>query len=108
LEWFQAEVVVIPTAFAECNKNITCYTLIGIFRMLVGEGCEHLLKLKKLTLSCDASLLKDFPEDLGRIAKKLVKNWWTKHGLPYCVQKIEEENRVSFITLYFVNFTYVV
>jgi hypothetical protein len=29
-----------PTAFAECNENITCYTLVGVFQMLVGEGCE--------------------------------------------------------------------
>jgi hypothetical protein len=70
LEWFWAEVVAMPATFAECNENITCYTLIGIFKMLVGEGCEHLLELKKLALSCDASLLEDFLEDLDRIAKK--------------------------------------
>jgi hypothetical protein len=66
------------------------------------------LELKKLALSSDASLLDDLPEDLGWIAKRLMKNWWTKHGLPYCMQKIEEENWVSFITLYFVKFAYVV
>jgi hypothetical protein len=37
--------------------------------------------------------------EAGWIAKRLMKNWWTKHGLPYCLQKIEEENRVSFGTL---------
>jgi hypothetical protein len=62
--------------------------------MLVGEGCEHLLELKKPALSY-ASVLQHFPAETGRIAKKLVKNCWTKHGLPYCMQKIEEENRVS-------------
>jgi hypothetical protein len=51
--------------------------------MLAEEGCEHLSKLKKLALSCDASVLQDFPMEAGRIAKRLVKNWWTKHGLPY-------------------------
>jgi hypothetical protein len=91
LEWFQVEVAAMPTSFAECNKNITCYTLIGIFKMLVGEGCEHLPELKKLALSCESSLLEDVPNDHGQIAKKLVKNWWTKHGLPYCMEKIEEE-----------------
>jgi hypothetical protein len=45
LEWFRAEVEAMPTAFVECNENITCYMLIGIFMMLVGEGCEHLPKL---------------------------------------------------------------
>jgi hypothetical protein len=84
-----------PTAFVECNKNITCYALIGVFQMLAREGCEHLPELKRLAHSYDASVLRDFPVETGRIAKKLVKNWWTKHGLPYYMQQIEEENRVS-------------
>jgi hypothetical protein len=95
-QWFRTEVMSMPTTFVECNKNITCYAFVGVFQMLAGEGCEHLLELKKLALSCDASVLRDFPIETGWIAKKLVKNWWTKHGLPYCMQKIEEENRVSF------------
>jgi chromosome segregation ATPase len=41
-EWFRAEVTTMPTAFVECNENITCYALVGIFQMLAGEGCEHL------------------------------------------------------------------
>jgi hypothetical protein len=75
-----------PTAFSKCNENVTCYTLIGVFLMLVGEGCEHLSELKKLALSYDALVLQDFPVETGRIAKKLVKKWWTKHGLPYCMR----------------------
>jgi hypothetical protein len=31
LEWFRAEVAVMPTTFVECNKNITCYVLISVF-----------------------------------------------------------------------------
>jgi hypothetical protein len=54
-----------------------------------------------LALSYGASILHDVPDDIGRIAKKLVRNWWTNHGLPYCMQKIEEENRVSFATICF-------
>jgi hypothetical protein len=42
-----------PTAFAECNENITCYALVGVFQMLAGEGCEHVLELKNLALSYD-------------------------------------------------------
>jgi hypothetical protein len=74
-----------PTAFTECNENITCCTIIGVFMMLMGEGCEHLPELKKLAMSCDASLLHDDPGDHSRIAKRLVKNWWTKHGMSYCM-----------------------
>jgi hypothetical protein len=64
-----------PTAFVECNENVICYALIGVFQMLVGEGCEHLPELKKL--ACDTSVLRYFPVETGRIAKKLVKIWWT-------------------------------
>jgi hypothetical protein len=84
--WLRKEIESLPTAFMECNENITYYALIGVFQMLVGEGCEHLPELKKLALSYDASILWDFPMEAGSIAKKLVKNWWTKHGLPYCMQ----------------------
>jgi hypothetical protein len=40
--------------------------------MLARVGCEHLLELKMLALSCDDSLLHDVPDDVGQIAKKLV------------------------------------
>jgi hypothetical protein len=56
-------------------------------------------ELKKLVLSCSDSLLHDVPDDVGRIAIKLVKNRRVKHGLSYCIQKIEEENRVSFVAI---------
>jgi hypothetical protein len=49
--------------------------------MLAGEGCEHLPQLKELALSYDASVLQDFPSDIGRIAKKaceeLVDQAWS-------------------------------
>jgi hypothetical protein len=85
-----------PTDFMECNENITCYALVDVFQMLPGEGCEHLLELKSLSLSCDASVLQNFTAETGRIVNRLVKNWWTNHDLPYCMEKIEEENQVSF------------
>jgi hypothetical protein len=101
LDWFQMEVRALPTYFAECNKTITCFTLVGVFKMLTEVNCKHLPELKKLALSYDASILHDVSDDIGRIAKKLVRNWSTNHGLPDCMQKIEEENRVSFTTMCF-------
>jgi hypothetical protein len=86
-----------PIAFTECNENITCCALIGIFQMLTGAGCEHVSELRRLAHSYDALVLQHFPLETGRIAKRLVKNWWNAHGLPYCMHKIEEYNRVSYI-----------
>jgi hypothetical protein len=102
LESFQMEVQALPIFFSECNDNITCCALIGVIKMLARVECGHLLELKMLALSCDDSLLHDVPNDVGRIAKRLVKNWWVKHGLSYCMQKIEEENRVTFIAMIFI------
>jgi hypothetical protein len=70
--------------------------------MLAGVECEHLPELRRLAMSCDALLLHDVPEDLGRIAGRLVRNWWTHHGLPCCMQRVEEDNRVSFIPIPFI------
>jgi hypothetical protein len=72
-----------PIAFAECNEHITCYALIGIFLLLVGERCEHVPELKKMAHSFDASILQNFPVETGRIAKRLMMNWWNVHSLPY-------------------------
>jgi hypothetical protein len=102
LEWFGMEVQALPITFSYCNENITCFTLIGVFKMLAGVECGHLPELKKPVLSCDDSFLHNVPYDVGRIVKRLVNNLWVKHGLLYCMQKIEEENRVSFVAMIFV------
>jgi hypothetical protein len=102
LDWFRTEVQALHTTFAESNQNITCYAVVGILRMLVGVECGHLSELRRSAISCDASLLHDIPEDLGKIDGRLVQNWWTQHGLPYCMQWLEEDNRVSFILIAFI------
>jgi hypothetical protein len=91
------EIKSMPTVFADCNENITCYTLIGIFHMLAGGGCEHVPELRKHAHSYDALVLQNFPLETGQTTKRLLKNWWNVHGLPYYMRKIEEENWVSFV-----------
>jgi hypothetical protein len=85
LEWFRMEVQALPTSFIESNENITCFVVAGVLKMLAGVECGHLPELKKFALSCDASLLHDVPDDLDKIAGKLVRNWWNKHALSYCM-----------------------
>jgi hypothetical protein len=91
-----------PTAFAECNQNITCYVMAGILKKLVGVECGYLPELRELAMSCDASILHGIPKDIARIVRRLVRNWWTSHGLPYYMQRTEEDNRVSFAPISFV------
>jgi hypothetical protein len=61
--------------------------------------CGHLPELQKLAISCDTSLLHNVPDNLGKIAGKLVHNWWTNHGLSYYMQRVKKDNRVNFITI---------
>jgi hypothetical protein len=53
-------------------------------------------------MSCDASILHDVPKDTRKIARKLVRNWWTNHGLSYCMRRVEEDNWVSFVPVPFI------
>jgi hypothetical protein len=69
LGWFRTEVQTLPIAFSERIENITCFTLIGVIKMLAGVECGHLPELKKLALSCDDSLLHDVPDDVDHIVK---------------------------------------
>jgi hypothetical protein len=96
------EVQALPDTFTEANQNITCYVVAGILKMLAGVNYEHLPKLRKLATSSDASLLHEIPTNIGKIAGKLVWKWWTEHGLPYCMQCLEEDNRVSFVPMPFI------
>jgi hypothetical protein len=50
------------------------FLLVGVLRMFSGVECGHLLELKKLALSRDASLLHNVPDILSKIAWKLVKH----------------------------------
>jgi hypothetical protein len=45
-----------------------------------------------------ASLLNDIPEEIQRIAGRLVWRWWVEHGLPECMCRLKEVNKVSFIS----------
>jgi hypothetical protein len=102
LDWFRMEVQALPTTFTESNEDVTCYAVAGILRMLAGVECGHLSELQRLAISYDALLLHDVLEDHGRIAGRLVRNWWTQHGLPYCMQRVDEDNRVSFVPIPFI------
>jgi hypothetical protein len=99
LDWFRMEVQALPTAFTESDQNITGFGVAGILRMFVVVQCGHLPELQRLEISSDTLLLQKIPDDIGKIAGKHVRNWWTNHGLLYCMQWVEEDNRVSSISV---------
>jgi hypothetical protein len=99
LDWFRREVQQLPSTFTESNKNIACFIVVGVLKMLAEVACEHLPELWRLVVSSDASLLHEIPKGIGKIVGKVVRRWWTQHGLPYCMQLLKEDNEVSFVPL---------
>jgi hypothetical protein len=50
--------------------------------MLNGEGCQELGQLRDLATSRDTAILQDVPEDVQKMAWRIVRRWWKPHGLP--------------------------
>jgi hypothetical protein len=46
-------------------------------------NCDHLEGLETIMNSCDASILDDIPKEITKLSGRIVKRWWTSHGLPY-------------------------
>jgi hypothetical protein len=49
--------------------------------MLNGEGCQELGRLRDLATSSDASMLRDVPEDVHKLAGRIVQRRWKPRGL---------------------------
>jgi hypothetical protein len=57
--------------------------------MLNGEGCQELNQLCDLAASQDIAVLKDVPEDVYRLAGRIVQKWWKPDGLPEALRRLE-------------------
>jgi hypothetical protein len=91
------EIKALPETFTEANKNIVCFGVADVLRMLEDSDCEHLPGLGPLAGSSDASLLDDILKDIQRIVGRLVWRWWAEHGVPECMRRLKEGNKVSFL-----------
>jgi hypothetical protein len=84
VEWFDKEIRALPGAITKENKNFLCYCLVGALRMLYeNANCGHLEGLEAIMNSYDVSLLNDIPEEIVKFLRRIVKRWWSSHGLPY-------------------------
>jgi hypothetical protein len=67
--------------------------------MLQESNCEHLPGLGPLAGSSNASLPHDIPTEVQRLASRLVRMWWSGHGLPEVLRCLKKENEhVSFVS----------
>jgi hypothetical protein len=66
-----------------------CYCLIGVLqRLYKNVDSGHIEELEAITNLCDASILDDIPEEIEKLSGRIVKRWWTSHGLPYVTDVI--------------------
>jgi hypothetical protein len=97
--WFDKEIQAMPSAIAKANNNFLCYYIAGVLRMLYeSANCSHIEELQTIMNSCNASILDDIPDDLGKLSRRIVRKWWASHGLPYVTDlfRITPEVRMFF------------
>jgi hypothetical protein len=82
INWIVGEVKVVPDTVWWLNNNFTVLGIKGVLSMLNGKGCQELARLRDMAASDDAAVLEDVPEDMRRLARRIVQKWWNAHGLP--------------------------
>jgi hypothetical protein len=45
--------------------------------------CRHVDGLESIMAACDASILDEVPENISKLSARIIKRWWSLHGLPY-------------------------
>jgi hypothetical protein len=51
--------------------------------MLYKNHCGHVEELQTIMNSCDASILDDILDEIGKLSWWIIRKWWATHGLPY-------------------------
>lgn len=87
VQWFEEEI--------KANKNIVCYAIISVLRMLNDSEYKHLEGLQSIMAGCDASILKDLLPELAKLTGRIVRRWWMEHGLPEAASRFHREPEVS-------------
>jgi hypothetical protein len=86
IRWFDKDIQALPTAITKVNKNFLSYCITGVLRMHYENDCGHVEQLQTIMNSCGASILGDIPEEIGKLAGRIVSKWWVTHGLPYVME----------------------
>jgi hypothetical protein len=77
------------------------YCRVGVLKMLPENAECHLLDgLDAIMSSCDASILNEIPNDIAKLTTRIVKRWWTSHGLPYVTDAFRVEPKVGILVAY--------
>jgi hypothetical protein len=88
-EWVVGEVKAVPDTVWRLNNNLTVLGINGVLKMLNGEGCQEIVRLRDLVGSYDATFLENVLEDVHKLAGRIVEKWWKPYGLPEALCRLE-------------------
>jgi hypothetical protein len=71
------------------NNNFIVLAIEGVLNMLNDTGYQELSQLCGLATSSDAFIVENTPNDVRRLAGRLVQKWWKSHGLPEALRRLE-------------------
>jgi hypothetical protein len=95
--WFEKEIQTLWDAIAKANKNFLVYCLVGVLKMLQWHvNFYHIDGLGAIMNSSDASILDEVPDDIGKLAARIIKRWWSSYGLPDVTEAFRVELEVGF------------
>jgi hypothetical protein len=78
IDWVGEEVQVVSDNVWRLNDNFIVLAIKGVLNLLNDAGCQELAQLRGLAASSDASVVKNIPNDVWRLAGCLVQKWWEK------------------------------
>jgi hypothetical protein len=89
INWVVGEVKAMSDTIRWLNDNLAILRIEGVLNKLNGEGCQELGRLHDLATSHDAAVLEDVPEDVYKLAGRIMWRWWKPHGLPEALCRLE-------------------
>jgi hypothetical protein len=72
IDWVAWEVKTVPATVWQLNDNFVILALEGILDMLNNAGCKELSHLHGFAASNNASVIQDIPNDVRKLAGRLV------------------------------------
>jgi hypothetical protein len=90
IDWVVGEVKVVPDTVWRLNDNFAILGIEGVLSMLNGKGCQELGRLHDLAGSSDALVLEEVLEDVHKLAERIMRRWWKRHGLLEALRRLEE------------------
>jgi hypothetical protein len=95
IDWVVGEVKAVLDTVWQLKDNFAVLGIEGVLNMMNGKGCQELGRLHDLATSRDAAMLEGVPEDVHKLAGRIMRRWWKPHGLPEALRWLEATHAVT-------------